>query len=138
MKTSVLYRISSGLLVLFAIGHQLGFRRLDPRWGVDSLVDSMKTRNFVAQGFSRTYWDFYTGFGIFVTVFLLFAAAIAWQLGGLTKGQLSLLPIICWGFAICFAGITYLSWKYFFIAPGIFSGLITLLLFLGAWLSGKS
>ena len=50
MKASLLYRISSILLVLFAIGHTLGFRQIDPTWGVDSLVQSMKSIHFNANG----------------------------------------------------------------------------------------
>ena len=54
MKASLLYRISAILLVLFAIGHTLGFRQIDPNWGVDSLVQSMKSIHFNANGADRT------------------------------------------------------------------------------------
>jgi len=137
MKVSLLYRVASGLLVLFAIGHTLGFRRTDPKWGADSVVDSMRTTRFNVDGFSRTYWDFFTGFGLFVTVFLLFAAILAWELGGLGKDPLMFLPIVRWAFAICFVGITVLSWMYFFIIPGVFSSLIGLCLVLAAWFAGR-
>ena len=137
MKVSVLYRVAAGLLVLFAIGHTLGFRRPDPSWGADFVVGSMRTIHFNADGFSRTYWDFFTGFGLFVTVFLLFAAILAWELGGLTKDQLLPLFIVRWAFAICFAGITVLSWTYFFIIPGILSSVIVICLVLAAWLPGR-
>src|SRR5437899_4071122 len=43
----------------------------------------MRSIHFDAQGFSRTYWDFFSAFGLFFSVFLLFAALLAWQLGGL-------------------------------------------------------
>ena len=83
MKASLLYRIASILLLLFAIGHTLGFRQTNPSWGVASLIDSMRSIHFDAQGFSRTYWDFFSAFGLFFSVFLLFAAVLAWQLAGL-------------------------------------------------------
>ena len=102
MKASVLYRIASVLLLLFAIGHTLGFCKIDPKWGVDSLIASMRTIHFDAQGFSRSYWDFYTGFGLFVTVFLLFAAFLAWQLGGFPAQTLTGMRGITWAFALCF------------------------------------
>jgi len=136
MRASLLYRISTGLLVLFAIGHTLGFRRTEPRWGVDSLIGAMRTTRFEVQGFGRTYWDFYTGFGLFVTVFLLFEAVLAWQLGGLTNDQLKLLPLLAWALAACSAAVAALSWKYFFIAPGIFSSVTALCLVWAAWLAG--
>ena len=84
MKASVFYRIAAVLLLLFAAGHTLGFRQSDPKWGVDTLLVSMRSTHFDVQGFSRTYWDFFVGSGFFVSVFLLFAAVLAWQLGGLS------------------------------------------------------
>jgi hypothetical protein len=133
----VLYRIVSVLVVLFAVGHTLGFRKIDPKWGVDSLIVSMQSIHFDAQGFSRTYWDFYTGFGLFVSVFLLFAAALAWQLGGLPAETLALMRGTAWAFALCFTGVTILSWTYFFIIPIVFSLVITVCLITAAWLSAK-
>ena len=137
MRVSLLYKVASGLLVLFAIGHTLGFRRADPRWGADSVVGSMRTTRFNVDGLSRTYWDFFTGFGLFVTVFLLFAAILAWELGGLAKDQLMPLLLVSWAFAIGFVCITLLSWMYFFIIPGVFSSVIGLCLVLAAWLAGR-
>jgi hypothetical protein len=89
MKASLLYRISSILLLLFAAGHTLGFRQIDPKWGVDSLVQSMKTIHFNANGSDRTYWNFFVGFGFFVTVLMVFASIIAWQFGSLPTGTLA-------------------------------------------------
>jgi len=88
-------------------------------------------------GFSRTYWDFYVGFGLFVTVFVLLAVVLAWQLGGLRKESLALMRGTAWTFALCFAAITVLSWKYFFVIPIVFSVAITICLTAAAWLSAK-
>jgi len=138
MKASILYRIASVLLILFAIGHTLGFRRVDPRWGVDSLINQLRSTHFNVQGFNRTYWDFFTGFGLFVTILLLFAAIVSWQMGGLPRETLSSMSLITWGLAICFVIVTFLSYQYFFIVPVIFSALVTICLLLAAWVAGKS
>jgi len=137
MKASLLYRIASILLLLFAAGHTVGFRQIDPSWGVDSLVQSMQTIHFNANGSERTYWDFFLGFGYFVTVLLLFASIIAWQFGSLPAGTLATLRISAWGFAVCFVVVAYLSWRYFFIIPLVFSMAISLCLATAAWLSGR-
>jgi hypothetical protein len=137
LKASVLYRIASVLLVLFAVGHTLGFRRTKPEWGVDPLIITMRQTHFVVDGFSRTYWNFYVGFGLFVTVLLLFAALVAWQLGGLPANTLLVMRGIAWALAVCFIIVTILSWRYFFIIPIIFSIVITACLIAAAWLSGK-
>src|ERR1700740_1922009 len=102
VKARILYRISSVLLLLFAAGHTLGFRKTDPKWGVDSLIGLMRAVRFDAQGVSPTYWDFYVGFGLFVSVFLVFAAVLAWQLGGLAPETLALMRGPAWSLVICF------------------------------------
>ena len=137
MKASLLYRIASILLLLFAAGHTLGFRRVDPKWGIDSLISSMRSMRFNANGFERSYWDFFVGFGLFVSVLMVFAAIIAWQLGGLAPSTLAAMRISAWGFVICFAAVAYLSWRYFFTVPVIFSIAILLCLAVAAWISGR-
>jgi hypothetical protein len=138
MTSVAFYRISAILLVLFAGGHTIGFRRVDPRWGIDGVVSGMRTTRFDVQGLSRTYWGFYVGFGLFVTVLLLFAAVLAWQLGKLPAEVLHAMPLVTWGFALSFIAVTYLSWRYFFPAPVIFSAVIALCLVVAAWLSGRA
>jgi hypothetical protein len=137
LKASFFYRTASVLLVLFSLGHTLGFRKIDPQWGVDSLLGSLRSIHFTAQGFDRTYWDFYVGFGLFVSVFLLFAAVLAWQLGSWAAEGVAQVRSTGWALAICFAFVTFLSWRFFFIAPVAFSMAITLCLVAGAWLSAK-
>lgn len=137
MKASVFYRIAAVLLLLFAAGHTFGFRQSDPQWGVDALLNSMRSIHFNAQGFSRTYWDFFLGAGFCVGVFFLFSAILAWQLGGLSAATLARMRGTAWAFALCFAAITVLSWKYFFAVPLAFSLLVTLCLIVAAWLSAK-
>ena len=66
MKASTLYRIAAVLLLLFDAGHTSGFPWSDPKWGVD--LGSMRSTHFYIMGFSRTYWDFYVGFGLIVSV----------------------------------------------------------------------
>ena len=137
MKPSILYRIAAVLLLLFAVGHTLGFRQTQPQWGVDSLIAAMRTIHFDTQGFNRTYWDFYTGFGLFVSVFMLFAAVLSWQMGGLPQRRSSQLRGPAWTLVLCFGVLTILCWRYFFIVPIVFSALITLVLAAAAYSSGK-
>jgi len=137
MKASLFYRIAAVLLLLFAVGHTLGFRQSDPAWGVDALLVSMRSIHFDVQGFSRTYWDLFLAAGFSVGVFYFFAAVLAWQLGGLPAATLALMRGTAWAFALCFAAITVVSWKYLFIIPIVFSAVITVCLIVAAWLSAK-
>ena len=138
MKSSVLYRIASILLLAFAIGHTLGFRQVDPKWRIDALIQSMRSVHFNVNGFDRTYWDFFVGFGLFVTALMLLASLIAWQFGSLPAATLASMRISTWGFVLCFAFVAFLSWRYFFLVPVIFSIVILVCLTLAAWLSGSS
>jgi len=137
MKASMFYRIAAVLLLLFAVGHTLGFRQSEPAWGVDALLGSMRSIQFEVQGFNRTYWDLFLAAGFSVGVFYLFAAILAWQLGGLPPATLALMRGTAWAFALCFAAITVVSWRFLFILPIAFSIVITLCLTAAAWLSAK-
>jgi hypothetical protein len=137
MQASIFYRIAALLLLLFAIGHTLGFRQSDPQWGTDALLGSMRSTHFDVQGFNRSYWDLFLAAGFSVGVFYLFAALLAWQLGGLPPATLALMRGTAWTFALCFAAITVVSCRYLFILPIAFSIAITSCLTAAAWLSTK-
>ena len=137
MTASLLYRIASVLLLLFAIGNTVVFRRTYPSWGVDSIVEAMRNQSFAVQGLSRTFWHFYTGFGLFTTVFLVFGAVLAWQCGSLSKDQLRALPVLAWALAACFLSITVLSWKYFLLSTAAAYPLVTLLVVAAAILASQ-
>jgi hypothetical protein len=69
MKARIFYRIAAVLLVLFAAGHTIGFRQNNPEWGAEGIIGLMRSVHFDAQGFTRTYWDFFSAFGLFFSVF---------------------------------------------------------------------
>src|ERR1700747_100000 len=121
MRASMFYRIAAVLLLLFAVGHTLGFRQSDPKWGVDTLLGSMRSIHFDVQGFNRTYWDLFLAAGFSFGVFYLFAAILAWQLANLPAATLAFMRGTAWTFALSFAAITVVSLKYLFILPIVFS-----------------
>jgi hypothetical protein len=137
MRPALFYRVAAVLLLLFAVAHTLGFRQSDPAWGVDGLLASMRSIHFDVQGFSRTYWDLFVAAGLSVGVFYLFAAVLAWQLGGLRSETLAALRVTRWAFALGFTAITVVSWRYLFILPLVFSIVISVCLAAAAWLSPK-
>lgn len=137
MRASLFYRIAAVLLLFFAVGHTLGFRQSDPQWGLDAMLASMRSTHFEVQGVTRTYWEIFEAAGFSVGVFYVFAAILAWQLGGLPAPTLAIMRGTTWAFALCFAAITVVSWKYLFILPILFSIVITLCLTAAAWLSAK-
>ena len=137
MNARIVYRLSAVLLVLFAVGHTLGFAQVDPKWGIDALLASLRQTHFDADGFARTWWDFYLATGYIAGLFYLFAAVLAWQLGGLPGAALARLRIATWAFALCFAAITAVSALHLFLIPLAFSAAITLSLTAAAWLAAR-
>src|ERR1700675_3084593 len=137
MKASMFFRVAAVLLLLFAAGHTFGFRQNNPEWGADAVLGLMRSVHFDAMGFTRTYWDFFSAFGLFFTVFLLFSAVLAWLPGGLPAETLARVRSIAWALAICFVAVTALSWRYAFTTPIVFSTLITICLTAAAGLSAK-
>jgi hypothetical protein len=136
MKARTLYRISAGLILLFAMGHSSGFPWSDPSWGVDT--GPMRSRHFVVLGANRSYWDFYVGFGLDVSVFLVLASIITWELGSLSPTASPFFRATVWALPLGFAVITVLSCLYFFVIPIVFSTVITVCLFAAAALSPRT
>jgi hypothetical protein len=136
VTSRVLYRTAAVLILLFDLGHSSGFPWSDPKWGVDT--NAMRSSHFQILGFSRTYWDFYIGFGLIISVFLLLAAILAWQLGGLPKETATSVRLTAWALTLCFVALTVLNGMFFFVIPIVFSGLISICLAGAAWRSTRA
>ena len=120
------YRGSAVLLALFALGHQLGFRHVDPAWGVDAVVRGMQTVRFPVLGVHRSYWDLFSGFGFFATAFLAFSALFAFELSRHSGDVLAQLRLVRWAFAACYGVIAVLMLTNFFAGPVVFASLIAI------------
>jgi hypothetical protein len=132
----VLYRTAAVLILLFDLGHSAGCPWSDAAWAVD--LGAIRSSQFHIAGFSRTYADFYVGFGLFVSVFLLLAAILAWQLGSVPMETLRQMRITAWALSLCFGAVAVLSWRYFFSIPIAFSSAITVCLVVAGWRSARA
>ncbi len=133
MKASLLYKVSSCLLFFFGLTHTFGmFRQSSKGLGVDIVISGMRTVRFDVMGASRSLWDFYFGFGLLVTVFLLFSAVFSWQLGSMVKETPQTVRKLAWPFAVAQAAVAVLCWTNFFAAPAIVSTLTAVCLVLAA------
>lgn len=82
-----------------------------------TVLNAMKALQFDAMGSTRTYWDFYFGFGLFLTFNLLLISALLWQLAWLAKKEPEIARPFIGSFCVAFAAFAVLSGLYFFIAP---------------------
>jgi hypothetical protein len=136
MNATVLYRTASILLVLFAAGHTAGFLRFKPPTpDAVAVRDAMSSVHFPVGGSQFTYRGFYDGFGLFVTVYLLFSAFLAWYLGDLARSNPQAIGALGWVFFTVQLAILALSWVYFFTAPIVFAALVAACLGGAAWLA---
>ncbi len=118
----ILYRIAAIILLLLTAGHTFGFRTPDPNWRADPLIRSMQSLHFDALGSNRTYWDFFVGFGLVVSVFFVFAAILSVWKAAVRRSRLNENPgggpagTHAWTLAIAFGVVTILgNLQYFFI-----------------------
>jgi hypothetical protein len=129
MRSVIFLRIASVLTFIHAVLHTIGgvFGGAAP--GIQqATVAVMKANEFPAMGAMRSYWDFYRGMGLAVSVFLVMEAVVFWQLSSLAKSDgLRLRPVLA-VFAVGYLGFAVVSYRYFFAAPVITEILIALCL----------
>jgi hypothetical protein len=127
------YRIAAYLMVLYTLGHTVGAVIGTPEFGPqsDTVVSSMKTVRVMVQGTERTWYDFYRGFGAFVSVFFMFSTWFAWYVGGMSRAERRTFHSITWALVLAWVGGAALAWEYFFAVPQIFSTVITVILLVG-------
>ncbi len=135
MSATVLYRIASVLLVLFALGHTVGFLKFKPPTAEGIAVrDSMSKVHFEVRGRDYSYGGFYGGFGLFNSVFLLFSAVLAWRRGTLTASAPQAIGVVGWAFCLAMVATLVLCWAYFNPIATTFSAVLVICLGWAAWL----
>jgi hypothetical protein len=131
LQSSLFLRAASVLTLLHCIGHTIG-----GVFGADAapppeeapVIEAMKSHRFEMMGSMRSFWDFFFGYGLFISINFLIQAVLFWQLASLAnKGVKEIRPIIAC-FFLGYIGFTILGWNYFFAAAAIHEALITILL----------
>jgi len=107
--------------------HTFGGVFASPKHGPEEVgvLEAMRSHSFNVMGATRTYWDFLFGYGLFVTIFLLFYALIFWQLGTIASTVPRIRPILAF-LCMNFFAMAIISWKYFFLGPALTEVLIAL------------
>jgi hypothetical protein len=134
------FRIAAVLLLLFCAAHTLGGMLSHGSLGAeaDAVLAQMKAVHFDFNGSNVSFWGFWFGFGMMLSVFLLFSAVAAWVLGSISPAQWSAVAPIAWALVVAHLFIAGLSWVYFFAAPAVFSGLAAGLMAFGSWKKAQS
>jgi hypothetical protein len=128
------------LSLLHSVGHTIG-----GVFGVDAspgtkegaVVEAMKSNQFDVMGATRSYWDFFIGYGLTISVSELLLAVVLWLLAGLAKTDPRRLRPIIAVFLLANLAFTILAWKYFFMPPLLGDLLITIALGLAYLRAGR-
>jgi hypothetical protein len=120
MKPVLFLRIASVLTFIHAVLHTIGgvFGKVEPGPAAVA-VEAMKTNQFLLMGHIRSFWDFYRGMGLLVTIFLTAEALLFWQLAWLAKTDAQRLRPIMATFLVAYTALAVNSYTYFFLAPVI-------------------
>jgi hypothetical protein len=129
MKPVVPIRTASILLFIHAAMHTIGgvFGHQQP--GPQTIaVAAMKSNQFLLMGHLRSFWDFYRGMGLGITISLTAEAVLLWQLASLAKINPRFARPMLITFAVAYAAFAVNSYTYFFAGPVIAELLVVALL----------
>jgi hypothetical protein len=136
MTATLLYRVAAVIFIVFAAGHTIGFLRFKPPNADGAAVFDAMTNVRLAVGNGKlTYNDFYRGFGLFCTAYLLFAAYLAWHLAGLAKSSPQAIGTLGAAFFVLQLASLVLSWIYFLPPPAVLSAVVAVCTGWAAWLA---
>ncbi len=118
MKPVLFLRIASVLTLIHSALHTIGgvFGKAAP--GVAAATEAaMKANQFVVFGMTRTYFEFYRGLGLGITIALTAEAIVFWQLGTLAKTDAARLRPLMATFMIAYLVFAMNSYAFFFFGP---------------------
>jgi hypothetical protein len=134
MKPPTLLRIAAVLSFLYFLGHSAGMPWTPSEGAATStLIGLMKSYRFEVLGSERTYWDFYEGFGLTVSVFMLLEAVVLWFLARLAVKEAHRLRPLVLAFLAANVAQLVLVVRFFFLPPLVLSAANTLCLALALW-----
>ena len=121
MKAATWLRLLAAIMLFFTVGHTIGVLNPPADGVAGQALEAMRRARFPIMGFERSYWDFYRGFGFFVSLEFLLFAVIAYQLSVLSRRSArTALPLMV-TLEIGCTVTALLSWIYFFAAPMVTS-----------------
>lgn len=138
MKTTIFLRIAAVLTLIHSILHTVGGVFGKPLPGAaEEAVAAMKSYRFILMGTPRTYWDFYMGFGLGITIFLTAEAIVFWLLASLARTESARLRPIIAVFALAYLAFAINSFRFFFLPPVIAEVLIVICLVIAMFTARK-
>ena len=136
ISVSMMLRAASIITLLFALGHTLGGLQSWSPAGDTEVLRQMRSFRFDADGANRTYWDFYIGFGLMISVYMLAQSAVLWQLSSLSRRDAAPVRSMVGVLFLSAVATAALAWRFFFTVPLVLA--LTIALSLGLALAVAS
>jgi hypothetical protein len=139
VKNRTPFVLTSVLLVLFAAGHSYGFLTVRPSSSEGlAVLSSMHSVTFTLGHSVHSYWDFYLGFGLFISVYLLLAAVLAWELPRIREASYEAYVVLAYALLAAQTLQTLLSCLYFRGPPMVLSMVVLACLMWGIIASARA
>jgi hypothetical protein len=129
MKAKVFLRVAAALVAVQAVLHTIGGVFGKPLPGAaEAAYTAMKANHFAVMGLDRSYWMFFIGFGLCMTVSMIMEAALFWMLGSLASSMgMRLRPMLV-VLTLGNVAFTVLCGLFFFPIPTVWDLAITVCL----------
>ena len=117
---AALIRVSSILVVLETVGHMTGYPWSSSHVLQETqLVRSMKAVDFLFFGERSSYWNLYSGWGLFIAVILLTLAIILWFLSNFARLAPRQVGVITGIISASLLSCSYLSFRFFYLPSSL-------------------
>jgi hypothetical protein len=128
MTTTLLLRIASVISLLFTAGHSLGGLKKWSPTGDNPALSAMTGVRFETMGVSRSYLDFYMGFGWSISVAMLMQTVLLWQMASLARTDVKHVRPMIAVIALATLASGVIAWRFIFPIPALFSGALLIAL----------
>jgi hypothetical protein len=109
------------IALLFAAGHSLGGLKQWSPMGENDVLKAMRETRFATMGVSRSYLDFYMGFGQSLAVLELMVAVLLWQLARTVQVDAAAVRPMIATIALATLINGAIAWRFIFPLPAVFS-----------------
>jgi len=121
MTRAILLKISSIISLIFAAGHSMGGLKKWSPMGDNAVLKAMSDVHFPVYGQSRSYLDFFMGFGWSLSVSMLVQAAILWQMSKIDAADSKIVRSMTAVFIAATLASSAISGVFLFLMPVLFS-----------------
>jgi hypothetical protein len=121
---TLLLRIAAAISLAFTAGHALGGLKKWSPTPDNAVLKAMTDVHFETMGVSRSYLDFYTGFGWSLSVFMLLQSILLWQMASVSRTNVETVRPMIAAFALATLASGAIAWRLIFPIPALFSGVL--------------